>query len=86
MWRMFFRWISPSLVTALLFLQGANAQTPTPSGPSGPVKTAPGLPAQPKTQPKPVDNTDRTPGVQYLFAFVSLLVVMLIVCKPSRKG
>jgi hypothetical protein len=82
MWRNFFRWISPFLVAGLLFFQGAHAQTPTPPS-SG---QTPGQFNTPNGESKTPDNTERTPGVQYLFAFVSLLVVMLIVCKPSRKG
>jgi hypothetical protein len=28
---------------------------------------------------------ERTPGLQYVTAFVAVLVVLLILCKPSRK-
>jgi hypothetical protein len=89
MWRSFLRWFSPLLVAGLFFIQAARAQREIPE--PGPLNqpNQPTQPTQPPPQteePKKHDNTERTPGVQYLFAFVSFLIVMLIVCKPSRKG
>jgi hypothetical protein len=37
------------------------------------------------TPEPPVDNSERVPLLQYVFAIGSFLLVLLIVCRPSRK-
>jgi hypothetical protein len=32
------------------------------------------------------DNTERVPVLQYAFAGASLVIILLIVCRPSRKN
>ncbi len=75
--RFFLRWFSPLIVTAGCLLPGAVAQPPP-------------KPNEQTTRPAGSDTkkeeTERTPGVQYLFAMVSFLVILFILCKPSRKN
>jgi hypothetical protein len=75
------RWLLP-FVAAGCLLPAATAQPPSRQG--KPADTRPANP--PRKSNEPPENTERTPGVQYLFALVTFLVVIFIVCKPSRKN
>jgi len=92
MLRRILRWFFPLLIAGFLFTPGIFAQRDIPD-----IDAKPGAGSNPSqsppsnssaNQPKGADE-EKGPGkdpVCYLFAIVSLLVVMLIVCKPSRKG
>jgi hypothetical protein len=41
--------------------------------------------AAPPTRTSQKEAIEHTPGGQYVTAFASLLVVLVILCKPSRK-
>jgi hypothetical protein len=59
------------LVAAACFLPAAHAQSPimTPKGYTD----------------IPEEERERTPGLQIFLAFLSTVVVMVIVCMPARK-
>jgi hypothetical protein len=92
MLRRILRWFFPLLVAGFLCSPGAFAQREIPD-----IDSKPGAGSTPSQTPQPNSSTNQSKGadeekgpgkdpVCYLFAIVSLLVVMLIVCKPSRKG
>ncbi len=72
MCRRLLRWFAPLLLAGCFLLPAnAPAQGTTPAG-SGDA-TAP-------------EKVERTPALQFVAAIVFTVVVMLIVCVPSRKG
>jgi hypothetical protein len=65
------RWFAPLLVAAACLLP-VSAQTP---------------PMQPTPAPGNPEATERTaPVLQTAVAFICTIIVMVILCKPSRKG
>jgi hypothetical protein len=67
------RWLLPWLGAALV---GAATQLPV----------TPALAQSPPTGPDNSEKEGRTPVFQGLFAVVSIIVVMVIICMPSRKA
>lgn len=74
-WRHLMRWLAP-VVLAVASLPTAWAQGPQ----TGPL--APPAPAQPGE-----DKQERpAPALQYTVALLSALLILTIICKPSRKS
>jgi hypothetical protein len=71
MWRRLLRWLSPLLLAGACLLPATRAQQPA--------GTKSGSTEKP-------DNSERAPVFQYVLALVSLLIILLILCKPSRKS
>jgi hypothetical protein len=70
--RALFGWLAPLLLAGLLWLPAARAQPP-------------GSPGQPA--PAAAGEAERSPpALQYAVAFLCSIVVLLIVCMPSRKA
>ena len=76
------------LVAGVSLLPAGRGQPPPPGGaPSGPPGggTAGGGAAAPALPGSGLAN-DQTPVLQYAVALLSTIVVMVILCAPSRKG
>jgi hypothetical protein len=71
MGRRLLRWLSPLLLALALVLPPARAQPPVET------KT---------NKTEKVDNTERTPAVQVVVGFLFLVIILLILCMPSRKS
>jgi hypothetical protein len=69
--RRLLRWIAVALLVSVTFLW--------------PVATTPAQSAG-KDDTTTSDKPDRTPAAQYAVAVLVALSVLVIVCKPSRKG
>jgi hypothetical protein len=77
MWQRLFRWFAPAVLALCCWLPPAGAQ-PQPAPPAGapPTTTAPGA-----------EKTERDPpALQYAVAFMITILVLVVVCKPSRKN
>lgn len=68
------RW---SLVPAILVLLSAVSEGQQPPAPAPPPQTAP-----PPSVP-PIERN--APALQYTFAGLAIMLIMVIVCMPSRK-
>ena len=65
------RWLAPAVLALCCRLPPAVAQAPAP----------------PSTRPPGAEKTERDPPApQYAVAFMITILVLLVVCKPSRKG
>lgn len=75
-----------SLLISALFLvaRGAPtaAQAPPPGGAPAPMMTPPSTTG---TTPTQGEATEHSPALAYAFAVVSSILVLLIVCYPTRK-
>jgi hypothetical protein len=78
MWRRLFRWFAPAVLALGCWLAPAPAQQPPP-------QPAPG--ATPSTTAPGTEKTERDPpAFQYAVAFLITILVLVVVCKPSRKS
>jgi hypothetical protein len=90
MWRTLFRWLSPLVLTGGL-LWPADAQIPSQLQPSDkkntPVQELRWRDDQPSTlaQTTPSGGTSRVPVGEYVVAIAGTLLILLILCTPSRK-
>jgi hypothetical protein len=76
MWRTFLRWLAPLFIVALCGLPLAHAQRDDMRG------------GYNKIGPREVtaeDMANRTFALPYAVAALSMLIVLVIVCTPSRK-
>jgi hypothetical protein len=80
MCRCILRWIAPVVLVASLWLPGLRAQV-APSPGSSEIQR--GYTAQPGTVG--AEEGGKTPAFAYTIAFLFTLLVMVIVCSPSRK-
>jgi hypothetical protein len=72
MYRRLLRWLAPLFLTACWLSPAPAQQAPVPSG-------QPTVPDAEKAERGP-------PALQYAFAILCTILVLLIVCMPSRKS
>jgi len=79
------RHLLPAFFLALLFVGlPAQAQLPPPAKAPAPAAPAPVAPGQPPPALPPIERP--APALQYFMAGGSLLLILVIVCMPSRKN
>lgn len=71
------RWLASLVVGVACLLPAARAQESDFERPRISYEEQPGAPGAPQERP---------PALQYFFAVVAVLLVLVILCMPSRKG
>jgi hypothetical protein len=71
-----FRWLSPLCLSLFFLVTPSYAQQPAPD------KIERGVTVDPTTGEK----SDPVPVPQYFLAAVATIIILVIICKPSRKA
>jgi hypothetical protein len=87
MWRTVLRWLTPVLVGTVCLAPAYSQGPPQPTEKKNNLPEVYRLEDQPSTQTPTTQSTStKVPIFEYFLAIVATLLVLLIVCSPSRKG
>jgi hypothetical protein len=76
MWRSLFRWLVPLVVALTCWLGSSRAQVEVPRGAN----------QMGGGEPTSTESSGHNPAPAYVFAVLATLLVLTIVCMPSRKA